>query len=146
MKSLTLPAMAVALLGIGCGRTPPAEAPPKAAAASRPITDRDWQLVALGERTDPKGAGGRAITLRLDAATARAAGFAGCNRYSAGYVLTPDSLKFTAPISTKMACDDGMDVEASFLAVLPAAVTYHASDTSLSLSGPGGALARFRAP
>ncbi len=146
MTRITISALAAALVTLGCGRTPPAEAPPKAAAAARPITDRDWQLVSLGERTDPKGVGGRPITLRLDAATSRAAGFAGCNRYSAGYVLTADSLKFTAPISTRMACADGMDVEGGFLAALSTVVTYQASDSSLSLNGPAGPLARFRAP
>jgi heat shock protein HslJ len=146
MTRIPISALAAVLATLGCGRTPPAETPAKAVAAARPITDRDWQLVSLGERTDPKGSGGRPITLRLDAATSRAAGFAGCNRYSAGYVLTADSLKFTAPISTKMACADGMEVEGGFLAALPTVVTYQASDSSLSLHGPAGPLARFRAP
>ena len=144
MTRLTLAAFAAVLATLGCGRTPPAETPPKA--APRPITDRDWRLVTLGERTDPRGTGGRPITLHLDAATSRAAGFAGCNRYNAGYVLTADSLKFTDPISTKMACTEGMDIESSFLGTLPAIVTYQASDSSLTLRGAAGPLARFRAP
>lgn len=146
MRILTTSMVAVALLGPGCGRTPPADAPPKTVTAARPITERDWRLVSLGENTDPKGSGGQPITLRLDAATTRASGFAGCNRYSAGYVLTADSLKFTAPISTKMACADGMDVESSFLSALSTIATYQATDSTLTLSGPAGPLARFRAP
>jgi heat shock protein HslJ len=146
MRVLTTSTIAVALLGLGCGRTPPADAPAKAVAAARPVTDRDWRLVSLGENTNPKGSGGQPITLRLDAATTRAAGFAGCNRYSAGYLLTADSLKFTAPISTKMACADGMDAESSFLAALVTVVSYQATDSTLTLSGPAGPLARFRAP
>jgi heat shock protein HslJ len=146
MRILSTSTIAVALLGLGCGRTPPADAPSKSVAAARPITDRDWQLVSLGENTDPKGSGGRPITLRLDAATTRAAGFAGCNRYSAGYVLTADSLKFTAAISTKMACADGMDAESNFLAALSTIATYQATDSTLTLSDPAGPLARFRAP
>jgi hypothetical protein len=84
--------------------------------------------------------------MRLDAAATRAAGFAGCNRYSAGYLLMADSLRFTAPISTKMACADGMDAESSFLAALSTIATYQATDSTLTLSGPAGPLARFRAP
>ena len=61
-------------------------------------------------------------------------------------MLTEDSLRFTAPISTKMACADGMEVEGGFLAALSTAVTYQASDSGLSLNGPAGPLARFRAP
>jgi len=145
MTRITISAIAAVLLTLGCGRTPPAEAPPKAA-ASRPITDRDWQLVSLGERTDPKGSGGQPITLRLDAATSRAGGFAGCNRFSAGYVLTAESLTFSPAISTKMACADGMEVENSFLVTLASFKTYQVTDSTLTLSGTAGPLARFRAP
>ena len=58
MRVLTTSTIAVALLSLGCGRTPPADAPAKAVAAARPITDRDWHLISLGENTDPKGSGG----------------------------------------------------------------------------------------
>ena len=147
----------VALVAVGgCGPKPPAQdepppdrpAPAEAAApapaTAGAITDQDWILAQLGERTAPMGAGNRPPTLRLQSAESRAVGFAGCNRYSGGYTLAGDSLKFGPAISTKMSCGEADQVERGFLAMLPLVVTYTATDTSLVLNGPGGPLARFR--
>jgi heat shock protein HslJ len=88
---------------VACGPKPPVpNQPPEASTAS--LDNREWVLVGLGEVAAPLGAGGRPATLRFDPATGRAAGFAGCNRYSAGYTLAGDSLTFGPAISTKMAC------------------------------------------
>jgi putative lipoprotein len=129
--------LAVSLLA--CGTRTPSPAPP-------PIADRDWELVALGQDTNPRGAGGRPVTLRLDAAGGRASGFAGCNRYGAGYTLDGDRLTFGAPISTRMACAEGMQLESAFLAMLPSVTTYEATGSTLVLRGAGGPLARLRTP
>jgi putative lipoprotein len=138
MLALTL------VLAAGCRRAPPAGQAHKTPAAPS-IENRDWELVALGERSDPHGASGRPVTLRLDSASGRAAGFAGCNRYSSAYALSADSLSFQMTLSTKMACPDGMEVEQAFLEALPAVRTFQATDSTLTLDGPNGALARFRA-
>lgn len=119
----------------------PAQTPP----AQTPITDRDWVLVALGERSSPAGRGNQPATLRLEASTSRAVGFAGCNRFSASYTLAGDSLRFGPAIATKMACADGDELERSFLGALPVVATYEATDSALILKGPSGPLARFRA-
>ena len=143
MTRRAFPALALALLSAAaCGRTlgsSRAEAPPA-------ITDREWELVALAEDTGPRGAGGRPVTLRLDAASGRAVGFAGCNRFSASYALNGDRLTFGAPIATRMACSEGMDLEGRFLATLELLTGYQATETTLVLSGPEGLLVRFRAP
>jgi hypothetical protein len=44
-----------------------------------------------------------------------------------------------------MACADGDELEPSYLAALPAVATLQVTDSALTLSGPGGLLARFRA-
>ena len=143
----TIPVACVLFLaaGLGCGPKPPSQQPP-ASRLTAPIADRQWTLATLGERTAPLGAGGRPATLRLESATPRAVGFAGCNRFSASYRLSGDSLSFGPVASTRMACIDGDELERSFLAVLPAVATYQATDSALTLSGPGGVLARFRTP
>ena len=133
------------LAGLVWGCAPATPAPPQAGAAPT-IVDRDWELVSVGTRSNPRGAGNKPVTLRLDSAASRAAGFAGCNRFSAGYVLKGDSLVFQPVISTRMACADGMELETSFLATLSAVTTYQATDSTLTLSGPAGPLLRFRAP
>ena len=113
--------------------------------AQSPIADRDWVLVALGEQSSPAGRGGQPATLRLEASSSRAVGFAGCNRFSASYSLAGDSLRFGPAIATKMACADGDKLERSFLGALPVVATYEATDSALILKGPSGLLARFHA-
>jgi len=120
------------------------------AAGCRPaatvITDIEWNLVGLGERTNPLGAGGKPLTLRLDAASRRAAGFGGCNRYSASYSLRGDSLSFGAGMSTRMACPDGMELEDTWLATMQKIVTFAATETTLTLNAAEGPVASFRKP
>jgi putative lipoprotein len=139
----------VALVLTGCAKTPPEKAPAEQAKAQRSIEDRDWELVSLGTLDHPLGAGGKPATLRFDAAAHRAGGNAGCNRYSAAYVLAGDSLRFEAAMSTKMACTDGMELESAWLGAMSHVATWSATDSTLTLGGPEGPLARFeerRAP
>jgi heat shock protein HslJ len=110
-----------------------------------PITDRDWVLVTLGTQAAPAGRGHQPATLRLEASTARAVGFAGCNRFSASYTLAGDSLRFGPALATKMACADGDELERGFLSALPVVATYEATDSALILKGPAGPVARFHA-
>jgi heat shock protein HslJ len=109
------------------------------------ITDRDWVLVALGTQPAPAGRGGQPATLRLEANPSRAVGFAGCNRFSAGYTLAGDSLRFGPALATKMACADGDELERGFLSALPIVATYEATDSVLILKGPAGPVASFHA-
>jgi heat shock protein HslJ len=137
MRLMTL---VVVLVLAGCAKTPPEKAP---AQSARSIEDRDWDLVALGEQENPLGAGGKPATLRFDAAAKRAAGNAGCNRYSAAYVMAGDSLRFEAAISTRMACPDGMELENAWLGAMSHVATWSATDSTLTLVGADGPLARF---
>jgi heat shock protein HslJ len=129
---------------VACGPKPPASARPPAGSTAS-LDNREWALVGLGEVAAPLGAGGRPATIQFDPTTRRAAGFAGCNRYGAGYTVSGDSLSFGPAVSTKMACADGDQLERGFLAMLPAIKSYTLSDSMLTLSGSGGPLARFRA-
>jgi putative lipoprotein len=145
---LRLVPLLLALALAGCAKKTPDDkatpAPAATPAASvRSIENRDWDLIALGEKDNPLGAGGQPATQHLDASAKRAAGNAGCNRYSAGYVLKGDSLAFAAAMTTRMACPDGMELESAWLTTLPKLVTWSATDTSLTLNGPEGPLARF---
>ena len=90
---------------------------------------------------NPLGAGGRRVTLNLDPAENRATGFAGCNRYSGPYTVRGDSISFGPAISTRMACNQGMDVETEYLGVLPRVIRYSVADTTLTLFGTQGQIA-----
>ena len=138
------------LTGNACGPKPPSSEPPPSepppAASTTSLDNRQWILVGLGEIAAPLGAGGRPATIQFDPAAGRAAGFAGCNRYTAGYTVAGDSLTFGPAISTKMACADGDELERGYLAMLPAIRSYTLSDSTLTLNGSDRPLARFRAP
>jgi heat shock protein HslJ len=150
MKMRTIGAIGFGL-AIAAGCKPKAEPPSNAAdsaPAPTPVTaaaflDREWALVQLGDNSAPMGNGGKPVTLTLQSADNRAFGNAGCNRYSGPYTLAGDQLTFGPAISTKMACNEGMDVENAFLAMLPSVKSYTATDTSLTLVGDSGPLARF---
>jgi heat shock protein HslJ len=150
-KGLILFALALAITG--CAQQQKTEtttpAPSTAQAPAVKIEDRDWDLVMVGEMQNPQGNGGRPATLRLDTATQRAAGNSGCNRYSGTYRLSGDSLSFGPAISTKMACEQGMDLETAWLGALAKIVTFSATESTLTLNGAEGPVARLaehRAP
>ena len=116
----------------------------KTVPAPAPIADREWNLVQLGDNSSPLGNGGKPVTMTLASGETRASGNAGCNRYSGPYTLSGATLTFGPAISTKMACADGMEVEAAFLGMLPNVTGYQVTDSSLTLLGSAGPLARFR--
>jgi heat shock protein HslJ len=116
----------------------------KTAPAPAPIADREWNLVQLGDNSSPLGNGGKPVTMTLASGETRASGNAGCNRYSGPYTLSGATLTFGPAISTKMACAEGMEVEAAFLGMLPNVTGYQVTDSSLTLLGSAGPLARFR--
>jgi heat shock protein HslJ len=47
-----------------------------------------------------------APTLKLSAKDRRASGFAGCNRFTGGYELVDERVRFNALAATRMACPD----------------------------------------
>ena len=86
------------------------------------------------------------MTLRLDSAQKRAAGFGGCNRYGASFTLAGDSLSFGPGMATKMACPDGMELEDTWLKTLPRIVTFAATESTLVLRTADGPIATLRRP
>ena len=138
------------LIALAASCTPRSEPPPSDAGAqgseapSRSIVDREWSLVQIGENSNPLGNGGNPVTLTFQSSDGRAFGNAGCNRYSGPYTLSGSSLTFGPAVSTKMACEQGTDVEIAFLSMLNGVRSYQATDSSLTLVGESGPLARFR--
>jgi putative lipoprotein len=103
-----------------------------------------WALVELNGRPAGTGAGGEAATLQI--AADRASGFAGCNRFSSTYETSGAALRFTAPVSTRMACATGMELEMAYLNAIAATRSYRTTGSALELLGDRGTvLARFTA-
>ena len=112
--------------------------------AGEALADREWALVALGDPPAPIGATAHPPTLRLDSKETRASGFAGCNRFSGSFELAGARLTFGPLLSTKMACERGMDVEQRYLDALGKVDAWSVASGELVLRG-GGAALRFRA-
>ena len=137
-------ALGLALLGgaVGCARRTERVATPTDFRGA--VADGEWHLTELSGQPAPLGAGGRRATLVFERDTARAGGFGGCNRWGAGYVVAGDSLRFTAPFSTKMACSDGMELERRLLGAIEDTRHYATGGDELRLlGGAHEPLARF---
>lgn len=95
---------------------------------------------------------GKAVTLQrapfieFNAQGGRAAGFAGCNRFSGNYKLTGAALAFGSAVATRMACPgEAMSVEDSFLKMLSEVASHQLTGSELKLLSSGGQiLAVFR--
>lgn len=143
---LIRPRMLAPLVLLGMGSCAPSQhQQAEDTATTMTITDREWELVSVGEHDSPRGAQDRPVTIRLESVDSRAGGFAGCNQFSAQYVLSGDNLSFEPAISTKMFCPDAMDIETSFLGALERVDGYEATDSTLTLLAASEPVARFRA-
>ena len=128
---------------MSCTKSPsPSDATSSAPFNTQVVTGREWLLVELEGRADPKGAGGRQVTLRFE--EGRASGFAGCNQYGGSYTVRGDSITFGPAAATRMACSEGMDVEQAYLSALPRVVRFAVADSTLTLFSSDGTLARFK--
>lgn len=71
-------------------------------------------------------------------------GFAGCNRLMGSYELKGENLKFGRMASTRMACQNGMELENSFMQALESTAKWKIEGEHLELSDLTGTLvARF---
>jgi heat shock protein HslJ len=74
----------------------------------------------------------------------RVSGYGGCNRLSGGYEQGASTLKFTQIATTRMACEQGGDIEQSLLKVLESTASWRITDDKLELlDNAGNVLAGF---
>jgi heat shock protein HslJ len=148
--SRRLAAIALALVLIGCtpdspalreARTPaPAELPQPATVAE--LAGRKWVVDSVTPSPANAFEWSRlGISLELDAATATASGFGGCNRWSAGFTSNgPGEIAFMPARATQMACaepEGAMDREHEFLNALPGTHRVTRSEDHLYLERDG---------
>jgi heat shock protein HslJ len=126
--------------------TRPAQTGPAGAALRAGVAGADWTLADLNGRPAPLGEAGRRATIDFEATADRVSGFAGCNRYAAGYAISGDSLRFDGAVLTKMNCMDGMELEQAVMAALAATRTFQLNGAELTLIGAVGPVARFTKP
>ena len=84
----------------------------------KPLFDTLWVLSAYGDANNPTFTQPGVVTTAVFAADGTVSGSAGCNQYSAGYSTQDSQISITAPTSTMMACETGMEQEYTYLTAL----------------------------
>lgn len=104
-----------------------------------------WKLLAMNGRLVATPENGREvhIVLAKDGDKRMLKGFAGCNSIGGAYTVDGNKIGFTA-ISTKMFCDDRMDVENFLLDVLTKADGYKIKGETLELYQGNSLLTTFQ--
>jgi len=128
---------AVSLMLSACTSLTSGSSAPAVDAAERLQTHR-WELVYWEGTPVPHGDNGEPVILSF--AEGRVSGHTGCNRSSAGYELDPAAmqLRILAPMSTRMACEEGrMAFEAALLKALQGVRTLRFDGPHLYLEAPG---------
>jgi heat shock protein HslJ len=140
-KLLVLPG-AVALALAGCA------APPGDGQGRFELTAAQWELVKWPAHAMPAG-GAHPVVLRFDQTgdTGRVSGHAGCNQFSAPYVLREaDEITVATPVATRMACSPQvMEFEAQLLDKLESIASYRIAGNQLELTAADGHVLSFRA-
>jgi heat shock protein HslJ len=89
------------------------------------LTELDGAPLAATQRPAP--------TLKLSSKERQASGFAGCNRFTGGYELVGEQLRFNALATTRMACPDPTP-EAALLKALDQTASWRVAGRTLELS------------
>ena len=142
---ITVATLAVTM---ACGRRATSETGTEGAAVtanSAELRGTYWKLTAVGTTPVNVADNQREPHLILQP-DSKVNGSGGCNRMFGSYELNGDALVFSGIGSTKMACQDGMDVETSFLPALQRVARWRITGQRLELLDTAGAVvARFDA-
>ena len=116
-------------------------------ASTRPALENTyWKLTRLGDQPVQVAAEQREPHMILQSESRRIAGSGGCNRLIGGYELDGERLTFAQLAMTRMACPEGMDTEAAFVAALEKVRSWRITGQHLELFDDAGELVvRFEA-
>ena len=124
---------------------------PSAPAAAAPAGDSAllgtlWVLTSIKGKPAPVNVTPRAAHLQLDGNQQQASGSGGCNRYSGGYTLSGNKLRFGALAATKMACLNASGgLEPTYFKALSETRRWRIHGSELELiDGGGQTVLRFR--
>jgi putative lipoprotein len=105
-----------------------------------------WKLTRLGDSPVHVGEGQSEPHLILAEEQMQVSGSGGCNRFTGGFTLDGDKLRFGRIASTMMACADGMEQEGLFFRDLAKVARYRIAGDRLELLDDSGAtVMRFAA-
>ena len=119
---------------------------PDAAAEPRRLRGTYWKLVRLKGQPVRFDESRPEAHLLLDAGELRASGSGGCNRFNGGFRVAGQELRLVRLASTEMACREGLQQEADYLASLAQVAGYRVQGQRLSLlDAQGRVLLEFEA-
>jgi heat shock protein HslJ len=143
MRTIRMLMVATLAVAVACNRRPTSETGTEAAAVNTDaarLRSTYWKLTALGSTPVNVADSQREPHIILQADSKQVNGSGGCNRMFGSYELNGDALTFSGVGSTKMACQDGMDVETSFLPSLQRVAKWRITGQRLELLDSSGAL------
>lgn len=108
----------------------------------------EWRLIELNGVPSIEPEGDSRPHIRLLAEGTRLTGFTGCNNFNGQFTQDGTGLRVTGPLAmTRRAClEQNLNAqEQRFAAALEAMTRYTISEDILTIYGPDGRLARFRA-
>lgn len=121
----------------------PSTAPPDADLSDNDLEGTNWSLSEIVQG-DQRSSALPNASIQFEGG--RASGRTSCNSYGSDYTKSGNSISFTAPIQTEMACDPPlMEQERTFTTLLVETESYRIEDGQLILSGPNGELVFDRA-
>jgi heat shock protein HslJ len=110
-----------------------------------PIEGRYWRATELAGKPAPAHDAKREAHLVLQAG-GRFSGSDSCNRISGSYELKGEAIRFGGMVATRMACQDSVETQQAFAAVIKNSSRWSVAADRLELFDSSGArLARFQA-
>lgn len=112
---------------------------------SRSLENTDWKLIEIAGKPINSQNDKGCPFIHLDSKEKRLSGSGGCNRLIGGYKLDAQTLDFGSVGSTRMFCQETMDLEGKFIKVLDDTDKYRIVNDVLELYAGNKLLARLKA-
>jgi heat shock protein HslJ len=109
----------------------------------RPLEGTNWLLIELNGKEISTVALKTPVSVFYQKEGNRVNGFAGCNSFTGGYKVEGSKIVCTALASTKMFCQETMEMETLFLNVLQAEHSYKMEGAHMILRDKEKIVARF---
>jgi len=110
-----------------------------------PLMETTWVLTAYGDPNDLTISEPGVMTTAIFSADGNLNGNTGCNNYAAGYQINEMQLSVSLPVMNLMACETGMEQEATFLQLLEKVQSYRLGIRALEITTTDGSVLRFSA-
>lgn len=94
------------------------------------LFNSEWTLIKINDASVTVT---KSPTIQFQENENKMAGFAGCNRYFGSYAIQGKTLTFSGVGSTKMFCNETMDIEQQFLGALQKVDAFEVNENTLML-------------